>query len=99
MIIELFAIMIGVIIFIVSYFFYDSKSGRQSVYISSYAGLIDFFAFLSGFIIFTVCLILYDNDWPLFIVVPLFISGCLQGLMHISKFLVRNKLPKTKFNK
>ena len=94
MVIEIIGVIIGLIVFILAYLFYDSKNGRKAVYVSSYAGMIDFFAFLSGYIIFTICLILYDNGWPLLIIFPLFISGCLQALMHVAKFLVRIKINK-----
>jgi hypothetical protein len=94
--VEFFALLIGAGVLIGSYFFYDSKEGRKSVYFSWYSGWIDFLAFLSGFIIFTISLILYLNHVPVYLLAPLFISGTFQGMMHVAKFLVRYNLAPSK---
>lgn len=72
--------------------FYNSKKGRISVYNSSYAGLLDFFAISNGLCITIISMLLYLDNFSIFYVLPLFIGGTAQALMHVAKFFVRSIL-------
>lgn len=94
MIIEIIAIVLVIGTILGSYYFYRGREGIKSIYKSSYSGIIDFIAFLSGLYIITITFVLYYKGVSMWLLLPLFLSGNLQGSMHIAKWYLRNKIYK-----
>ena len=91
MVIEILALILVLAIFTGSYFFYSSKKGLKSVYQAPYAWKIDFLAGLSGLYIMGASFYFYYQENSLAVLVPLFLFGAFQGMMHVSKWIVRTK--------
>jgi hypothetical protein len=89
-------ILAGLFIFfelITFYRFYNGKKGRESIYFTSWAWHIDALAILCGFYIlgFSIYLYYQGADIPKYLLIPLFVGGSWQSLMHVDKWLVRMK--------
>lgn len=92
--IELSALLAAGLIFVSSYYFYDSKDGRLSIYKSWYAPLIDILAMVGGLYVVMISIFLYRENWSWLVVTPLLIVGIVISMMHTAKFFVRKKFDK-----
>lgn len=88
--IEFLAIFVIIIEGIVFIIFYNSPGGKKAIYHTSYVWIIDFFSILSGIYLVTLSAYFYYNNEKLLILLPLFIIGSWQLLIHVVKWIVRN---------